>query len=83
MALAGSAIIGKRCQIGGACSINGHIEITDDVVITGMSGVANSIKSPGIYSSAIPVTENKIWRKNIIRFRKLDEIIKNIMFKLD
>ncbi len=83
VALAGSAIIGKRCQIGGACSINGHIEITDDVVITGMSGVANSIKSPGIYSSAIPVTENKIWRKNIIRFRKLDEIIKNIMFKLD
>lgn len=83
VALAGSASIGKRCQIGGASSINGHIEITDDVIITGMSGVANSIKSPGVYSSAIPVTDNKIWKRNIIRFKNLDEIIKKIMFKLD
>jgi len=83
VALAGSARIGKRCQIGGASSINGHIEIVDDVIITGMSGVANSIKSPGIYSSAIPVTDNKTWKRNIIRFKKLDEIIKKIMFKLE
>jgi len=83
VALAGSASIGKRCQIGGASSINGHIEITDDVIITGMSGVANSIKTPGVYSSAIPVTDNKIWRRNIIRFKNLDEIIKKIMFKLE
>ena len=83
VALAGSAYIGKRCQIGGASSINGHIEITDDVIITGMSGVANSIKTPGVYSSAIPVTDNKIWKRNIIRFKNLDEIIKKIMFKLE
>lgn len=83
VALAGSARIGKRCQIGGASSINGHIEITDDVIITGMSGVPNSIKSPGVYSSAIPVTDNKIWKRNIIRFKNLDEIIKKIMFKLE
>ncbi len=83
VALAGSAYIGKRCQIGGASSINGHIEITDDVIITGMSGVANSIKTPGVYSSAIPVTDNKIWKRNIIRFKNLDQIIKKIMFKLE
>ncbi|GJM04910.1 MAG: UDP-3-O-acylglucosamine N-acyltransferase [marine bacterium B5-7] len=82
VAVAGSASIGQRCQIGGASSINGHIEITDDVIITGMSGVANSIKSSGVYSSAIPVTDNKIWKRNIIRFKNLDVIIKNIMFKL-
>ncbi len=83
VALAGSAKIGKRCQIGGASSINGHIEIADDVIITGMSGVANSIKSSGIYSSAIPVTNNKVWKRNIIRFKNLDEIIKKIMLKLE
>ncbi|MFT5395333.1 MAG: UDP-3-O-[3-hydroxymyristoyl] glucosamine N-acyltransferase [Gammaproteobacteria bacterium] len=83
VALAGSASIGKRCQIGGASSINGHIVITDDVIITGMSGVANSIKSPGVYSSAIPVTDNKTWKRNIIRFKNLDKIIKKIMFKLE
>ena len=83
VAVAGSVNIGKRCQIGGGSCINGHIEIVDDVIVTGMSGVANSLKSPGVYSSAIPVTENKVWRRNIIRFKNLDEIIKKIMFKLE
>ena len=81
--IAGSTVIGKRCLIGGAVGINGHIEIVDDVIITAMSGVANSIKSPGVYSSALIVTDNKTWRRNIIRFKKLDEIIKTIMSRLD
>ncbi|MBL1142352.1 MAG: UDP-3-O-(3-hydroxymyristoyl)glucosamine N-acyltransferase [Proteobacteria bacterium] len=76
--IAGSTVIGKRCMIAGAVAISGHIQIVDDVIITGMSGVANSIKSPGIYSSGLPVTENKIWRRNIIRFKKLDEILKKL-----
>ena len=77
--IAGSTVIGKRCMIAGAVSISGHIEIVDDVIITGMSGVANSIKSPGVYSSGIPVTDNKTWRRNIVRFKKLDEILKKLM----
>jgi UDP-3-O-[3-hydroxymyristoyl] glucosamine N-acyltransferase len=77
--IAGSTIIGKRCMIAGAVAISGHIEIVDDVIVTGMSGVANSIKSPGVYSSGIPVTDNKTWRRNIIRFKKLDEILKKLM----
>jgi UDP-3-O-[3-hydroxymyristoyl] glucosamine N-acyltransferase len=83
VAVAGSVIIGKRCQIGGGSCINGHIQIADDVIITGMSGVANSIKTAGIYSSAIPAVDNKVWRRNIIRFKNLDEIIKKIMIKLE
>lgn len=82
VAIAGSVRIGKRCQIGGSSGIAGHIEITDDVIITGMSGVANSIKSAGVYSAGIPVTENKVWKRNVVRFKKLDEIIKNITDKL-
>jgi UDP-3-O-[3-hydroxymyristoyl] glucosamine N-acyltransferase len=81
--VAGSARIGKRCQIGGASNISGHIEVTDDVIITGMSGVANTIKDPGVYSSGIPITDNKTYKRNVIRFKSLDKIIKNIMLKLD
>jgi len=81
--IAGSSVIGKRCMIGGAVAINGHIEIADDVIITAMSGVANSINSPGVYSSGLPVTDNRIWRRNVIRFKKLDEIIKKIMIRLE
>ena len=69
-------------MIGGASSISGHIEITDDVTITGMSGVSNSIKTPGIYSSGLPVTENRIWRKNIVRMKNLDETIRKILLKI-
>lgn len=77
--IAGSSIIGKRCMIGGHSAISGHIEIADDVIITGMSGVSNSIKSAGSYSSGIPVTESRKWRKNIARFKNLDDIARRVM----
>jgi UDP-3-O-[3-hydroxymyristoyl] glucosamine N-acyltransferase len=77
--IAGSSIIGKRCMIGGQSAISGHIELVDDVIITGMSGVSNSITRAGIYSSGIPVTENTRWRKNIARFRNLDEITRKLI----
>ena len=70
--IAGSVKIGRRCQIGGACCINGHIEIADDVRLQGMSGVTQSIKSAGVYSSAMPAMENKAWLRNLARFRRLD-----------
>lgn len=77
--IAGSTIIGKRCMIGGQSAISGHIELVDDVIITGMSGVSNSITQAGIYSAGIPVTENGKWRRNIARFRNLDEITKKLL----
>ena len=76
--VAGSVKIGRRCMIGGASAITGHIEIVDDVVITGMSGVSNSIKQAGVYSSGVPLTDNKTWRKNMARFRHLDEIARKV-----
>jgi UDP-3-O-[3-hydroxymyristoyl] glucosamine N-acyltransferase len=77
--IAGSTVIGKRCMIGGQSAISGHIELADDVIITGMSGVSNSIKTAGIYSSGIPVTENRKWRKNIARFRNLDDLTRRLL----
>lgn len=69
--IAGSTKIGKRCMIGGAVGISGHIEITDDVIITAMSGVANSIREPGVYSSGFPAMEAKAWRKNVASLKHL------------
>ena len=77
--IAGSVVIGKRCQIGGASAINGHISIADDAVLTGRSMVMKSIKSPGVYSSGLPSDDNKKWRKNAARFRKLDEMAKTVI----
>ena len=76
--IAGSAKIGQRCKIGGAVSINGHIDIADEVTIHGMSGVSKSIKSAGVYSSAMPAMDNKIWLRNIARLRQLGAKLKKI-----
>jgi len=76
--IAGSTSIGKRCMIGGAAAINGHIDIIDDVIITAMSGVANSIKEPGMYSSGMPATSALEWRKNMASLKKLYKLNKRI-----
>ena len=76
--IAGSVTIGKRCMIGGASVISGHLQIVDDVILTGMSAVPNSIREPGTYSSGMPVTDNKTWRRNIIRMKHLDELARKV-----
>ena len=83
--VAGSASIGRRCMIGGAAAIGGHLEIVDDVIITGMSSVANSIRKAGTYSSAMLVTDNRRWKRNVARFKHIDDIarrLKNIEKKI-
>jgi len=72
--VAGSTTIGKNCVIAGLCGINGHIEIADGSVFTGMSMVTKATKAPGVYSSGIPSLPNKDWRKMNVRMRKLDEM---------
>lgn len=77
-AIAGSTKIGAQCMIGGGACIQGHIEIADGVIITAMSGVSNTIKEPGIYSSGMPVLPREKWRKNIIRLKHLDELARRV-----
>ena len=65
-------------MIGGATAIAGHIEIADNVIITGLSGVTNSILQPGTYSGAMTITDNRTWRKNMARFRHLDKLARRV-----
>ena len=76
--VAGSTTIGKRCQIGGGACVGGHIELADDVIITGMTMVVGSIMEAGVYSSGVPATDNKRWRRNAVRFTQLDEMARNV-----
>ncbi|MFT2090478.1 UDP-3-O-(3-hydroxymyristoyl)glucosamine N-acyltransferase [Paraglaciecola sp. 2405UD69-4] len=69
--IAGSTVVGKNCSIAGLVGINGHIEICDGVVFTGMSMVTKSITEPGVYSSGIPAAVNKEWRKNMVALRNI------------
>ena len=77
-AIAGSARIGKQCAIGGCVGIVGHLEITDNVTITGMSHVSQPITKPGVYSSGTPLEENKKWHRNFVRLKQLDDIARRV-----
>lgn len=76
--LGGSLILGKNCMIGGASVINGHIKICNKVNITGMSMIIRSIKKPGIYSSGMPIQENKKWRKTTVLIMNINKIYRKI-----
>jgi UDP-3-O-[3-hydroxymyristoyl] glucosamine N-acyltransferase len=78
VAIGGSATIGKRCTIGGAASVAGHLEIADDVHLTATSAVPKSISEPGLYSSGMPIQDNRSWRRNVVRMRQLDEMAKRL-----
>ena len=72
--IAGSATIGRYCQVGGAAGVQGHVELADGVIITGMSKANQSITEPGVYSSGTSIQENAVWLRNAVRFKQLDEI---------
>ena len=77
-AIAGSTRIGSYCLIGGAVGIIDNIEITDHVEITAMTLVSQSILDKGRYSSGTGLMSGSEWRRSIVGFRKLDQIMKRI-----
>lgn len=76
--IAGSTKIGKHCLIGGGVGIAGHIEVVDNVQITGGSIVIQSILEAGMYSSGVPLQNNKDWHKNFLRFKDLDDMARRL-----
>ena len=71
---AGSTIIGRRCMIGGGAVMINHITLCDDVLVLFRSVVTKSIRKPGTYSGSLPADEAGRWRRNVARFRQLDEL---------
>ncbi|HXF46054.1 MAG TPA: UDP-3-O-(3-hydroxymyristoyl)glucosamine N-acyltransferase [Burkholderiaceae bacterium] len=76
--VAGSAKIGRRCQLGGAAMIHGHIEICDDVIVSGGTLISRSITEPGFYSGVFPFMPNREWERNAALVRHLRELRERI-----
>ena len=76
--VAGSTRIGRNCLIGGGVGIRDNIEIADNTVITGRTFVSSTIREPGSYSSSVLVDTTANWKKNVMRFRQLDDMAKRL-----
>ena len=76
--ISGSVTIGRRCMIGGMVGFVGHLEICDDVHLTGKTMVTHSITKPGLYSGQLPFDEARRFRRNSARFQRLDELAQRL-----
>jgi UDP-3-O-[3-hydroxymyristoyl] glucosamine N-acyltransferase len=65
-------------MIGGAAGIVGHLEIGDDVAVSGLSMVTKSIREPGLYSSGWPAVPADEWRRTVARLRRLDRLERRV-----
>ena len=77
-AIAGSTTIGRNCWIGGAVGIIDNIEITDQVEVTAMSLVTQSITVRGRYSSGTGLMRGRDWKRNIVGFKQLSNLLKRV-----
>jgi len=76
--LAGSSEVGRYCTLGGGVGLAGHLSLTDNVHITGMSMVTRSIHQPGVYSAGTPLDTNERWHRNAARFKQLDRLARRV-----
>ncbi len=76
--IAGSAVIGKRVQIGGASGIAGHITVCDDAIISTMTLISRSVTRPGFYSGIFPSMENAQWERAAAVVRQLPELRRRV-----
>lgn len=58
--------------------ISGHLQICDDVQISGGTAVTSSIKKPGRYSGVYPYAEHKDWQYNAAVISQLSQLRKRL-----
>ena len=72
--VAGSAVIGAYCTIGGGAGILGHLTLADNVHVSTGTFITRSIMKPGLYSGLFPFDDNADWEKNAATLRQLHSL---------
>jgi UDP-3-O-[3-hydroxymyristoyl] glucosamine N-acyltransferase len=75
--LAGSTQLGRGVKVGGQVGFAGHQAIGDAAVVTAQSGVHGDLE-PGAVVSGSPAFDTGIWRRAVIAFTKLPEMLRRI-----
>lgn len=77
--VAGSTHIGARCTIGGASMISGHLNIADDVHVSGGTAVTSDVTEPGRYTGVFPFASHAQWQRNAAVIGQLSQLRKRLM----
>jgi UDP-3-O-[3-hydroxymyristoyl] glucosamine N-acyltransferase len=72
--VAGSAVIGAHCTIGGGAIVLGHLTVADNVNISAATVVTRSIRKAGHYTGMFPLDENAAWEKNAASLKQLHSL---------
>jgi UDP-3-O-[3-hydroxymyristoyl] glucosamine N-acyltransferase len=75
--IVGSTRIGRHVVLAGGVGVGGDgpIEICDQVVVSGMTHVSTE---PGIYSGGVLHSPSRRWKRNALRFNRLDELSRRV-----
>lgn len=76
--VAGSAVIGTHCTIGGGAIVLGHLALADNVNISAATVVTRSIRKPGHYTGMFPIDDNAAWEKNAASLKQLHSLRERI-----
>jgi UDP-3-O-[3-hydroxymyristoyl] glucosamine N-acyltransferase len=78
--IVGSTRIGRHVVLAGGAGVGGDgpIEICDQVVVSAATIVTSSITKPGIYSGGVLHSPMGQWKRNALRFSRLDELFKRV-----
>lgn len=76
--IAGSTKIGRRCTVGGAGMIIGHLDLADDVHISAGSMVTKSLRKPGQYTSIFPLEAHDAWLQNAAQIKRLAKLAERV-----
>lgn len=72
--VAGSAVIGAHCTIGGGAIVLGHLAVADNVNISAATVVTRAIRKAGHYTGMFPLDENATWEKNAASLKQLHSL---------
>lgn len=76
--VAGSTRIGRRCTVGGAGMIIGHLELGDDVHISAGTMVTRNLPKPGQYTSIFPLEAHSEWLHNAPQIKRLARLAERV-----
>ncbi len=76
--IAGSTKIGRRCTVGGAGMISGHLELGDDVHVSGGTLVARNLSEPGQYTALFPLERHQEWLRSAAQIKRLAKLVERV-----